>query len=84
LFIHIGNDQVVLKKDVIMILDKNTLTSKDTSDFLQVAKEEGFVTEIISEKDKDKKSLVITNKNIIFSPISSVTLLKRADFINKL
>ncbi|MGI6486392.1 MAG: extracellular matrix regulator RemB [Tepidanaerobacteraceae bacterium] len=84
MFIHIGNDQVVLKKDVIMILDKNTLTSKDTSDFLQVAKEEGFVTEIISEKDKDKKSLVITNKNIIFSPISSVTLLKRADFINKL
>ena len=84
MFIHIGNDQVVLKKDVIMILDKNTLTSKDTSDFLQVAKEEGFATEIISEKDKDKKSLVITNKNIIFSPISSVTLLKRADFINKL
>ncbi len=84
MFIHIGNDQVVLKKDVIMILDKNTLTSKDTSDFLQVAKEEGFVTENISEKDKDKKSLVITNKNIIFSPISSVTLLKRADFINKL
>ncbi len=83
MFIHIGNDEVVLTKDVIMILDRYALISKDTSDFLQVAREEGFVVEP-SEQGKDKKSLIITDKKMIFSPISSVTLLKRADFIKKL
>ncbi len=81
--IHIGNDEVVLTKDVIMILDRYALISKDTSDFLQVAREEGFVVEP-SEQGKDKKSLRITDKKMIFFPISSVTLLKRADFIKKL
>ena len=48
-----------------------------------MAREEGFVVEP-SEQGKDKKSLIITDKKMIFSPISSVTLLKRADFIKKL
>jgi hypothetical protein len=83
LFIHIGNDEVVLTKDVIMILDRYALISKDTSDFLQVAREEGFVVER-NGQGSDKKSLIITDKKVVFSPISSVTLLKRADFIKKL
>lgn len=82
MFIHIGNDRVVSSKDVIMILDTETSDSKDTSDFLQVAKEEGFVEE--NPEGEKKKSMIVLDKKIIFSPISSTTLLKRSNFIKKL
>lgn len=82
MFIHIGNGEVVPTKDVIMILDIDTSDSQDTSDFLQIAKEEGFVEE--KSDDEKKKSLIILDKKIVFSPISSTTLLKRANFVKKL
>ncbi|MDI3480864.1 MAG: extracellular matrix regulatory protein [Tepidanaerobacteraceae bacterium] len=78
MFIHIGSDEVVLKKDVIMILDKYAVVSKATSEFLQVAREEGFFQ---GEDGRDKKSIIICDKKIFFSPISSVTLLKRSNFL---
>jgi len=87
LFIHIGNDEVVMTKDVIMILDKGALLSKDTSDFLQVAHEEGFITDEeapLSSLKKGKKSAIILDKKVIFSPISSVTLSKRSKYIKTL
>jgi len=85
LFIHIGSDQVVLTKDVIMILDKSALSAKDTLEFLQIAKEEGFISEDDEWQNcKDKKSAIILDKKIIYSPISSVTLSKRANFIKNL
>ena len=85
MFIHIGSDQVVLTKDVIMILDKSALNAKDTLEFLQIAKEEGFISEEDMEQlSKDKKSAIVLDKKIIYSPISSVTLSKRADFIKNL
>jgi hypothetical protein len=81
LFIHIGNDEVVLTKDVIMILDRYSVMSKDTSDFLQVAREEGF---IVNDDSADKKSIIISDKKVYFSPISSLTLLKRSNFVKNL
>jgi hypothetical protein len=86
LFIHIGSDQVVLTKDVIMILDKSALSAKDTSDFVQIAKEEGFVSDDdnLWETSKDKKSAIVLDKKIIYSPISSVTLSKRANFLKNI
>jgi len=87
LFIHIGGDEVVLTKDVIMILDKSALCAKDTSEFLQVAREEGFVSEdenLYNDIQENKKTAVILDKKILFSPISATTLSKRADFIKNL
>lgn len=81
MFIHIGSDEVVMKKDMIMILDKYALVSKDTSDFLQVCKDEGFFQ---GEDGMDKKSIIICDKKIFFSPISSVTLFKRSNFLKNL
>ncbi|WP_422446234.1 extracellular matrix regulator RemB [Thermoanaerobacterium sp. DL9XJH110] len=81
MFIHIGNDEVVLTKDVIMILDRYSVMSKDTSDFLQVAREEGF---IVNDDSADKKSIIISDKKVYFSPISSLTLLKRSNFVKNL
>jgi hypothetical protein len=87
LFIHIGSDETVLTKDVIMILDKSALIAKDTSEFLQVAREEGFVQddqETWLNVTEDKKTAIILDKKVLFSPISSVTLSKRANFIKNL
>lgn len=84
MFIHIGGDVVIPMKNVIAILDIETTTlSKDTKEFLRIAEEEGFVeaisddlpkTFIITEADKKSK--------IYLSPISSVTLHKRSEYID--
>jgi len=84
MFIHIGNDVVVRTKDIIMILDRYALESKDTSDFLQIAREEGFVVEDDNNNPAEYKSILISEKKIVFSPISSTTLLKRSNFIKEL
>lgn len=81
MFIHIGNNDAVLTKDVIMILDKYALISKDTLNFLQVAQEEGFIK---NKDDAEKKSIIISDNKILYSPISSITLLKRSKFIKNL
>ena len=52
---------------------------------MQIAKEEGFVSDDeIGQNPKDKKSAIVLDKRIVYSPISSVTLLKRANFVKNL
>ena len=69
------------KKDIIGIFDLETTTySSDTSSFLRMAEEDGFVERI--SKDKPK-SFVIAEVNkmskVYLSPISSSTLTKRTN-----
>lgn len=87
MFLHIGGDVVIPSKSIIAIFDIDTTTvSKDTKEFLKISEEEGFV-EAISEGDLPK-TFIITEcdkkSKIYLSPISSVTLFKRAGYINKL
>lgn len=77
MFIHLGGDVVVLKKDVIAILDVRAGLSPVTGEFIEIAKDEGFIKNI-SEKNKEK-SYVITTKEIYLSPISCTTLKKRSE-----
>lgn len=79
MFLHLGGDIVVLKKDIIAILDARTKNSAVTREFIEIAKDEGFI-QPISNADKEK-SLVITSKEIYISPISCTTLKKRSDNI---
>jgi hypothetical protein len=82
LFIHLGGDVMVPNKDVIAILDLKMKDSADsTKEFLNVAEEEGFVVVI---DENDSKSFVVTNQKVYFSPISSLTLKKRAGFVSEL
>ena len=37
MFLHLGGDVVVSRKDVIMILDTQTLTSPATREFIEIA-----------------------------------------------
>ncbi|OPX88307.1 MAG: hypothetical protein A4E53_02089 [Pelotomaculum sp. PtaB.Bin104] len=77
MFLHIGDDVVVLKKDIVAILEINTESSPTTKEFLEIAKDEGFI-EYISEKEKGKSYIVTTNK-VFLSTISCSTLKKRSD-----
>lgn len=84
MFLHIGGDFVVPIKNVIAILDlESTTLSKDTKDFLSIAEEEGFIESI---SDDIPKSFIITEidkkSKIYLSPISSITLQKRAGFVD--
>ncbi len=86
MFLHIGGDVTVSLKSIIAIMDMdNTTISKDTKDFLKVAEEEGFVEAVNNELPK---TFIITENNkksrIYLTPISSVTLHKRAGFVSKI
>ncbi len=83
MFLHIGGDVVIPVKNIIAILDIETTTiSKDTKEFLKVAEEEGFIESISNDLPKTFVITEVEKKSKIFlSPISSVTLQKRANFI---
>lgn len=81
MFLHIGENVVIPQKEVIAILDMESVCSIDSDRFMRISDEEGFVQRVNKEKPK---SIVLTErdkKSIIYlSPISSVTLVKRSDF----
>jgi hypothetical protein len=79
MFIHLGGDMVVRAKDVIAILDFHMKqSSKITRQFLQKAEEDGCVVTLGNEQTK---SYVITQDKVYCSPISSLTLKRRANFL---
>lgn len=79
MYLHIGGDICVKIKDIVAVMDMETSsTSRITQDFLRRKK-----NEVISVNNELPKSYVIVNtmgKTILYiSPISSQTLLKRAN-----
>lgn len=82
MFIHIGGDTVVSTKEVITIIDHQSVkTSKITRKFIQDERK----TKVLVEEDMEEtKSYVITKNAIYCSPISSLTLKRRAQFMNSL
>lgn len=84
MFIHLGGDVVISLKDIISIMDiESSNTSSDTKEFLKTAEDEGFIRRI---SEDEEKSFILAEKDkktiIYLSPISSVTLCKRAGFID--
>lgn len=74
MFLHLGENVVVPIKDVIGIFDiETTMYSADTSQFLRMSEEDGFVERITNEPPKsfviaevDKKSKIFVT-NFIFN-----------------
>lgn len=86
MFLHIGGNVVVSMDSIIAILDMDTVTtSRDSREFIKIAEEEGFILTIAEELPK---TLVITEINkkskIYLTPISSITLLKRSEYIHNI
>lgn len=79
MFLHVGTDVVVSLKRVIAILDLKSAGSTDaTREFLDHLKSQKKVTDI---SGGDAKSVVLTDTEAFLSPISSLTLKKRCDFL---
>jgi hypothetical protein len=82
MFIHLGGDVIIRVSEIVAIFDLATeRTSKISEQFFKQA--------VISEKviyiEKDEvKSFILTEKKIYYSPISSSTLKKRANFTQHL
>jgi len=76
MFFFLFGDCVVPKKDIIAILDYHKGFSGINKEFLEIARDEGFV-ETITEPGKEKSYLITTEK-IYISPISCNTLKKRS------
>jgi extracellular matrix regulatory protein B len=80
MFIHIGGDTVVSTKDVISILDHQSVkSSKVNKAFLQAKR-----STVVDQGVEETKSYVITKDAVYCSPISSLTLKRRAQFVDSL
>lgn len=80
MFLHLGENIVVPIKDIIGIFDVETsMYSSDTTQFLRMAEEDGFVQRITKDKPKSFIIAEVDKKSKIYlSPISSSTLTKRS------
>ncbi len=81
MFLHLGNDCVVRKKNIIGVFDlENTSVSKDTKEFLNNASKRKEVKYLTSEIPK---AFIVTEENgkseTYISLVSSQTLRKRAN-----
>lgn len=81
MYLHLGNDAIVKKSDIIGVFDMdNTTISKQGRKFLTIAEQN---KEVIYTSIDLPKSYIITNDNkkntVYISSISSGTLLKRAN-----
>lgn len=81
MYLHLGGDISVKIKNIVAIMDlETTSVSKITKKFLKIAQKESSV---INVNEELPKSYVITSDEekirVYISPISSQTLLKRAN-----
>ncbi|MBR2876826.1 MAG: DUF370 domain-containing protein [Clostridia bacterium] len=82
MYIHIGQDTVIIDEEVIGIFDmENTTVMKSTVDYLNTAEKNGIVNNVAPFELP--KSFVVTNtkkgKKIHISPVSVGTILKRTE-----
>ena len=93
MFLHLGGEVVVHTNDVVAIFDmQSTLKSKISKEFLKSFEDEGNIRIISNEEPrafvmirevKKYKKENKRNKSIIYySPISALTLQKRAGFMD--
>ena len=82
MYIHIGGDVSLLKKNLVAIFDMdNTTISKHTREFLKLAEDDGVLFNVSEELPR---TFVIEASEkgkikVYLSPVSSATLLKRAE-----
>ncbi|MCL6589725.1 MAG: DUF370 domain-containing protein [Firmicutes bacterium] len=83
MFIHLGGDTLVNANSIIAIINiENKVNSNINKEFFKTAQEEGFIRKINNEENYN--SMIITDRLVYLSPISSVTLKKRASFLDTL
>lgn len=82
MYLHIGGDVAVSLREIIAIIDLEIGSKKEaTREFLSLAAEEQSVHRIGPKENE--KSMILTRRGIYFSPISTATLLKRAQLLGR-
>lgn len=77
MFVHIGGTTVIRASEIIAIFNIEVReTSPLTVEFLNRAGKDGNVAIIDAE---ETKSVVITKRQVYYSPVSSLTLKRRSD-----
>ncbi|MBE7062620.1 MAG: DUF370 domain-containing protein [Clostridia bacterium] len=75
MYIHIGGETAVAKREIVGIMDmENTSTSRVTRDFLRKMEEEG---KVITTSPDLPKSFVVTGEYVYITPVTAQTLEKR-------
>lgn len=84
MYLHLGNDFVVRKQDIIAVFDMdNTTISKQSRNFLAAAQKSGKVMDVTD--DLPKSYIVASDGNdikVYISSVSSKTLQKRWNLKN--
>jgi hypothetical protein len=74
MFLHLGGNIDILNQEIIAILDYQSIRNNPDHQYIVDR------CNSIHPTDQDKiKSVILTREEIYFSPISSLTLKKRAD-----
>lgn len=77
MFLHLGGDTTLPQKEIIGIFAYNHHSiSPVNKEFLSSLSADKKIVEL--SEIKEAKSYILTDNKVYFSPISSVTLLKRA------
>lgn len=84
MYLHLGATVDIAVSDIIAIINYESIKlSQSNAEFLNYAKKSGNVHKLSEE---DIKSIIIVNVNkkqeVYLSPISTTTLLKRANYID--
>ncbi len=75
MFLHLGGEVVIPIRSIVAIMDLEAKdNSESTNEFLSVADDEGFVVHL----SESPNSFVVTSDKVYLSPISALTLRKRA------
>ncbi|UOQ49568.1 DUF370 domain-containing protein [Gracilibacillus caseinilyticus] len=80
MFIHIGDDHVIQSKDVISIIDYSLVSSSTINE--EMLTELRNKNQVVVTDEEQTKAVVITNDHVYYSPLSVLTLKKRASMIS--
>ncbi len=78
MFIHLGNEVVILREHLIMIINLERNISQEIKDIIKLAEDKGQLHRIGSRGKE--KAVVICINQVYISPITSRTLHKRAHY----
>lgn len=82
MFIHLGENIVIQTKDIIAIIDGDLLAkSSILSEFIHLNNKKSNIIEI---SNGTVKSIIVTKDKIYFSPLSTVTLKRRSQYVSEL
>ncbi|KAB8136270.1 DUF370 domain-containing protein [Gracilibacillus oryzae] len=80
MFIHIGDDHVIQSENVVAIIDYSLVNSSTIND--EMLQELNNKNMVVTADDSVTKSIVVTPDKVYYSPLSVLTLKKRASMIS--